>query len=103
MDESPFDLPHLLSSQPVNIAQPKQLADRVEVARNFVRLYGMEGMPLFVDDPDSRAVRRRLEAAVHDDGDAEEISQPPLEEFEHHFAPWPLRFYILANGHVVSS
>jgi hypothetical protein len=55
------------------------------VAERFTREYGLLPLHLFVDDPTSCPVTGR-----------------ESEAFERYFAPWPLRFYIFANGIVVS-
>jgi len=63
----------------IDVAQPTELKSRVEIAKRFTAEFNMAAMRLLVDDP----------------------SGPEAEAFERHFAPWPLRFYILARGHVV--
>ena len=76
-----------LNKQAINIPQPHHLAERVAVAEQFGREYSLSDIPLLVDDPTVRTNR---------------MGEPLADVFEKHFAPWPLRFYVLLNGHVVS-
>ena len=61
----------------MSISQPKNLQERIEIARRFGVDFNLSEVPLLVDDP-------------------------ATESFEKSFAPWPLRFYILGNGKVVN-
>ena len=64
------------------MTQPTLLTERVEIARGFTRDYNLSSIPILVDDPECASGRES-------------------ESFEKHFAPWPLRFFILAEGVVV--
>ena len=48
--------------QPVSIAQPKLLQERIAVAQAFSADYGLSALPLLVDDPATEAfeVRRYI-------------------------------------------
>lgn len=71
--------------KPVEVPQPTQLEERVKVAKRFVSEYSCH-IPLFVDDP----------CVITESGSTEG------EAFEKIFSPWPLRFYIISGGVVVS-
>lgn len=94
----------------------------MEVATKFMEMYELQEIPLFVDDPDARSVRRSMmtaqlthtseaegtikvaavPTAIDAKSSEEAVEVGPLEEFEFHFAPWPLRFYVLLGDQVVS-
>lgn len=64
---------------PVRINQPKTAVEREKVAREFFRTYDIsldERLHAFVDDP--------------------EAGNP----FEKHYAPWPLRLYVIKNSKI---
>jgi len=54
---------------PVVVEQPKTTAERSALALQFARDFELSGMDVVVDVPETR------------------------DEFEKHYAPWPLRFY----------
>ena len=105
------------------------------MARAFAENYGLQEMPLFVDDPQARSVRQTKQSQAGGSNSsssssnrssmssasssftleakcgekegaaaaATQAGESPEEEFEYHFAPWPLRFYVLLRGRVVSN
>lgn len=67
---------HLLLGR--RILQPKKLGDRLQLATEFQRIYGLDSTELLVDDPE-----------LDSDGG-----------FDAMYAAWPTRFYIVQGRHM---
>ena len=73
VDEWPIRSGRYHGNVPVNIEQPRTLAQRIAVAKAFLAHYNV-AMQTLVDSP--------------------EAGNP----FEKAFAPWPIRFYVIRGG-----
>jgi len=67
---------HLLLGR--RILQPKKLGERLQLATEFQRNYGLDSAELLVDDP-----------ALDSQGGFDAI-----------YAAWPTRFYLVQRGHM---
>jgi hypothetical protein len=85
------------ANQAVEIPQPVDLTSRVNVAASFAERYGLSEIRLFVDSPEDHSINHSLPS-----GPEEEARIIKGNSFERNFAAWPLRFYVIVNGIIVS-
>ena len=64
------------SGEPVNVRQPRSVEDRAKLARDLLKMYGIEE-------------GERLKVAV---------DSPEGNAFEKAYAPWPVRMYVIEDG-----
>ena len=82
----------------MDIPQPIDLSARCAVAEAFVKSYGLGDLPLYIDDPEDRC----LHAALGGERGGTEGGVIMGNSFERTFAAWPLRFYVIVDGVLVS-